>query len=195
VALVSVLLGGLLWAFVSPTRRVRSYLSCSQNLKQFGLATRLFADDHRNLPPWEFSTNEGGTLEFRMSGEQTFRHFQAQSNYIIAWPILVCPQDTRKAAKNWENLANTNVSYFVGLDSKPSLDSSILAGDRNIASSTGTILQVNEQTPLQWVKSVGLHGDRGHLVFGDGHVEELDSVGWSNAVQRTGIETNRFTVP
>ncbi|HEV2391227.1 MAG TPA: hypothetical protein VG146_02575, partial [Verrucomicrobiae bacterium] len=123
------------------------------------------------------------------------RHFQVQSNYVTAWVVLLCPQDNRDAASNWQSLSNANVSYFVGLDSNPKLPRSIMAGDRNITAASSVILQWNPSAPPSWVKSVGLHGDKGHVVFGDGHVEELDSTGLSNALQRAGMSTNRFAVP
>lgn len=195
VVLVLILFTCLAGVFVDSGRRVRHHLTCSQNLKQIGLAVPDFARDHGDRVAWQISTNDGGSLEYGLSGAQTFRHFQVQSHYIIAWIVLLCPQDNRDAAANWRSLSNANVSYFVGLDSNPKLPRSIMAGDRNITAASGTILQWNPSAPPSWVKSVGLHGDKGHVVFGDGHVEELDSTGLSNALQRAGMSTNRFAVP
>jgi prepilin-type N-terminal cleavage/methylation domain-containing protein/prepilin-type processing-associated H-X9-DG protein len=195
VVLVLLLFAGLAWAFVGSARHVHHHLTCSQNLKEIGLAVPDFARDHGNRVGWQISTNEGGSLEYGLSGAQTFRHFQVQSHYINACIILLCPQDNRDAAANWGSLSNANVSYFVGLDSDPKLPLSIVAGDRNITAASGVILQWNPSSPPGWVKSVGLHGDKGHVAFGDGHVEELDSAGLSNALQRAGMSTNRFAVP
>jgi len=181
--------------FALPSRRVRHHLTCLQNLGQLGLSIADFAQDHAKRTSWEISTNDGGTLEYCLSGEQTFRHFQLQSNYITAWVVVLCPQDDRVAATNWESLSNANVSYFVGLDSRPSSGASIMAGDRNITASEGIILRANNHTPPRWVKRVGLHGDKGHILFGDGHVEVLDSSGLSNALQRTRVPTHRLAVP
>lgn len=195
VILILGMLVSLVFVFTFRVRRVRSHWSCMHNLKQVGLAVRLYADDHRKCVPWGVSTNYGGTREFGAVGDQTFRHFQIQSNYIIASVLLVCPQDTRQVAANFSAMTSTNVSYFVGLDSAPKLPLSIMAGDRNITTASAAILRWNPAAPAEWVKSVGLHGDRGHVVFGDGHVEELSSSDLSNAVQRAGLITNRFAVP
>src|ERR1017187_3045843 len=111
VIFVCVLLCGLAWPFINRTRRVRAYVDCSANLKFIGFGVREFANDHGDLAPWNISTNQGGTLEFGILGEQTFRHFQVLSNYINQWHFLICPQDTRKIANNWEDLGNTNISY------------------------------------------------------------------------------------
>lgn len=181
--------------FVKVPRQQSSHLTCALNLRMLGTDSRAFANDHDGRYAWGLSTNDGGSLEFALSGGQVFRHFQCQSNYIVAQVVLVCPQDTRQANTNWSNLANTNVSYFVGLDSDPKLPLSIMAGDRNTTVASGVILQWNASAPPQWVMSVGLHGDKGHIVFGDGHVEELDSAGLSNAVQRASMSTSRFAIP
>lgn len=177
-----------------PARHISSRLTCSVNLKQFAFAAQMFKDAHAGYP-WEVSTNHGGTEEFAVLNEQTFRHFQTLSNDIYVTLGLICPQDIRQAATNWGNLVNTNLSYFVGLDSTPSLPMSIVAGDRNITPDSSVIIQASPSTPPSWIKSVGLHGEKGHLVFSDGHVEELDSIGLANAIQRTGILTNHFAVP
>lgn len=191
---VCVVAAMILPAYLRPARRVGSRLTCSINLKEVACAANIFAMDHNGYP-WRVSTNHGGTLEFSHVGEQTFRHFQVLSNEVYTTRGLVCPQDTRKAAARWEELANTNISYFVALNSDPSLSTSILAGDRNITPVSNVILEVGSAAIPHWIRNVGLHGDKGYLVFADGHVEELDSAGLSNAVLRSGIATNRFAIP
>jgi prepilin-type processing-associated H-X9-DG protein len=195
VVAIVVFFGVLVGACISNKKHAYSRMNCASNLKEIGVAEEMFQNNHNSIPPWSLPVADGGTLEYCASGEQTFRHFQAQSNYIVAMRTLICPQDARQAATNWEGLTNTNVSYFVGLDSNNKLPRSILAGDRNITSSSSVILEASQSALPSWIKSVGLHGDKGHLLFGDGHVEEVDSAGLSNAVQRTGIATNRFAVP
>jgi prepilin-type processing-associated H-X9-DG protein len=185
----------LLSVFVAQSRRVRSHLTCTLNMKMIGKALEEYAKDQNGSYPWQVSINDGGTAEITLENGQAFCNFVALSNYILAWPVVICPQDTRRPASSWATMTNTNVSYFVGLDSVPKLPLSIMAGDRNITAASGVILQWNPSAPPRWIKSVGLHGDKGHVVFSDGHVEELDSGGLSNALQRAGMSTNRFAVP
>ena len=192
---VIIIFAVLAGAFVSSKKRTYSRTNCIANLKEIGVAENMFQNDHNGNSPWSLSSVKGGTFQYHTSGEQTFRHFQVQSNYIIATRLLICPQDNRQTAANWENLVNSNLSYFVGLDSAPNLPMSIIAGDRNITADSSVILQATSSAPPSWISSVGLHGNKGHLVFGDGHVEELDSTGLANAIQRTGIFTNHFAVP
>jgi len=181
-------------AYLRPARRVGSRLTCSVNLKVLASDANMFARAHNGYP-WRLSTNHGGTLEFSHAGDQTFRHFQVLSSELCTTRFLVCPQDTRQAAACWEELNNTNISYFVGLNSDPMLATSILAGDRNITPVSSVIVETGLSTPPRWIRSVGLHGDKGHLVFSDGHVIEVDSAGLSNAVWRSGIAANRFAIP
>ena len=190
VVILFILLPGLL----RPARHVSSQLTCSVNLRQFAFASQMFERGHAGYP-WMVSTNQGGTEEFDFLGEETFRHFQVLSNDIYVTIGLICPQDARLAATNWGSLVNTNVSYFVGIDSRPDLPTSIVAGDRNIAPVSSVILSASQSASPSWIKGMGLHRDRGNIAFDDGHVEEMDSVGLSDAIQRTGIATNHFAVP
>ncbi len=178
-----------------PSTKMASYINCKVKLLQIGMAFSDFSKEHNNHLPMLISTNQGGSLEYSATPDYTYQHFKAISRQLGPTHYLICPQDTRRAATNWENLANTNVSYFIGLDSERDNPMAIIAGDRNITPNPSVVLQISKPTSLDWIKSVGLHGDKGHLIFSDGHVEELDSTGLANAFQRTGIATNHFAVP
>jgi prepilin-type processing-associated H-X9-DG protein len=70
-----------------------------------------------------------------------------------------------------------------------------VAGDRNITQISGVVLESVVSAPPKWVEGVGLHGAKGNLLFGDGHVEEVNSAGLGNSLVRVGIATNRFSIP
>jgi hypothetical protein len=64
---------------------------CVNNLKQIGLAARVWANDHQEVHPADFLT---------------------MSNELSTPKILVCPSDSaRKAAETWQNFNNANLSY------------------------------------------------------------------------------------
>ena len=92
----------------------RSCLSC---LAQAGLGARLWAGDNGDRFPFEVTTNQGGTMEFRAIGPDgydtnAFLHFQVMSNELVLPAILVCPGDIfRNAATNFESLRPENVTY------------------------------------------------------------------------------------
>jgi len=92
-------------------------ISCVNNLKQIGLAFRLWAIDHDGQFPFNVSTNSGGTLQFYAVDEDGFArdpaiHFQVMSNELTLPKILVCPQDrSRKVATSFAGLRSENLSY------------------------------------------------------------------------------------
>src|ERR1700729_2621602 len=75
-------------------------ISCVNNLKQVGLAFRMWSDDGGDKYPTAYSTNQGGTLEYVATGD-VFRHFQRLSNELATTRILVCPADTRQPAQSF----------------------------------------------------------------------------------------------
>src|SRR5687768_8127255 len=68
----------------------RHGISCTSNLKQIGIAFRLFSGDHNDAYPFFVPKASGGTQEFTNS-PQVFLHFQAMSNELVTPKILVCP--------------------------------------------------------------------------------------------------------
>jgi type II secretory pathway pseudopilin PulG len=60
-----------------PARAPR--IQCVNNLKQIGLAMRVWDGDHGDKFPMSFSETNGGTMEFT-TGPNVFRHFQVISN-------------------------------------------------------------------------------------------------------------------
>jgi hypothetical protein len=95
-------------------RPQRLCLSC---LLQIGVSSSLWAGDNQERFPFEVSTNQGGTREFRAIGgdgfdANAFRHFQVMSNELVFPAILVCPGDiSRNTATNFESLRPENVTY------------------------------------------------------------------------------------
>ena len=118
-----------------------SRLNCTSNLKQIGIAFRLYANDNEAEYP-QSSTNL----------TQAWQYFQALGNELSSPKVLICPLDTDRPANSpristdftsMENgeLATNNfshsthrdgsLSYFVGLDAKETRPQLILIGDRN----------------------------------------------------------------
>lgn len=119
-------------------RNVRSSrISCTSQLKQIGLAFRLFSNDHNDQFPFAVSNELGGTFTFANS-PQVFRHYEAMSNELVTPKVLICSTDSGKlrATDFLTPLANSNISYFVGLGADESKPQRILSGDRNITGGT-----------------------------------------------------------
>src|SRR5438552_5537263 len=103
-------------------------ICCNCRLKQIGLAYRIFASDHGDSFPMSISADKGGSMEY---ASEAYRHFQVISNELSTPKLLACPADTRKPARGFSFLSNSNISYFLGVDAKGSAPQVLLAGDRN----------------------------------------------------------------
>ncbi len=92
------------------------HITCVNNLKQIGLAFKMWRNDH-DAYPFNVSTNAGGTLELCAVGNDGFDsnvalHFKALSNELTTPIILICPKDSsKKAAVDFQSLGATNISY------------------------------------------------------------------------------------
>src|SRR5579871_918362 len=71
-------------------------IQCISNLKQCGLAFRVWSGDQTPDFPMQRSVTNGGTREF-ISGPTAFRHFQVMSNELSTPGILFCPADVERS--------------------------------------------------------------------------------------------------
>ncbi len=171
---------------------------CSNNLKQIGLAFRIFANDNEEKLPWAVSTNQGGSREFLEVPFSAFRHFVVMSNELGTPRLLVCPDDRRRtSASNVSSFRdNTSLSYFAGLDASDTNPVSFLSGDRFLGSThapSNGLLTLGSSTPLWWKNSP--HGNGGNLALADGSVQQSDSRRLLQALRNTGLATNRLALP
>jgi prepilin-type processing-associated H-X9-DG protein len=145
-------------------RSHRPYLgmNCASNLKQVGLAFRLWAGDNNDkYPQYYVGTTNSPLINNPNAGLGTgvgvawpaadtacsnmFTIYLAMSNELSNPKIMTCPGDTeRTAATNFygdfalNNVdgKNSKVSYFVGKDAEDAYPQMALAGDRNISGDT-----------------------------------------------------------
>ena len=176
-----------------PVRATR--IHCVLNLKQVGLAFRIWSNDNNDQFPWMISTN-GGTLKFAES-TNVYLHFRAASNELGSPKILACPKDSGKTpAKDFNKFDNRNLSYFIGLDSDESKPQMILSGDRSLTTN-GTALSSGVFTltagdTLGWTPAS--HNNAGNVGLSDGSVLQVSTAAlqkqWqaaTNAIRRLGI--------
>jgi hypothetical protein len=101
-------------------------INCVNNLKQIGLAFKIWGGINGDKYPFNISTNfdrrffTGGTREFCSIGSDGFDansylHFQVMSNELgIFCSILICPSDSsKKPATTYRFLSSSNVSYQI----------------------------------------------------------------------------------
>lgn len=161
---------------LQPKARVGCGINCTSNLKQVGLAFRMWSNDNGERFPWAVSTNEGGTLELSQSGDP-LPHFRAISNEVNSPKVLVCSQDkTRVRAQDFDQFnSRKQLSYFVGLDSSELRPFGILSGDRTISPDAeyhSGLVAWATNAPLKWAPWVHPSG-LGNIGFADGSVQQV----------------------
>ena len=194
VAVLAILAAMLLPALASAKRKSRR-IQCVNNLKQCGLAFRIWEGDNGDKYPMAVSTNKGGTMEYAEDGN-AFRHFQVMSNEFGTPKILVCPADDRTPAASFARLKNKNVSYFVGLDAAEARSQMLLTGDRNITnglSPVRSVLELRPEIPAGWTED--MHNGQGNAGLADGSVQQVTIDGLRNAIKNSGDATNRIALP
>ena len=180
IAIIAILAGMLLPALARAKEKGRR-IACLSNLKQLSLAMHLFVTDN-DFYPWRVPISRGGS----QTRSRAYFTFQSMSNEMNAVRVLLCPSDTNKAAADWARLADTNVSYFVGVDTKEGRPGMLLVGDRNIEGG-----RPNQDCPVAQVTGVAmaftrtdiprvywterLHRQAGNVSIGDGSARQVST--------------------
>jgi len=196
VAVIAILAAMLLPALASAHNKARR-INCVSNLKQCGLAFRLWEGDNNDKFPMAVPMASGGTMEFT-TGADTFRHFQVMSNELSTPKILMCPADTRDVADSFARLKNQNVSYFVGLEANDASPQMFLDGDRNLTADNEPekgILKLVPGQRVSWTQTI--HVNSGNVGLSDGSVQQYSNSGLRTALQNSGSATNvwRISLP
>ena len=189
---VIALLAAMLLPALAAAKRKAQQINCVNNLKQCGLAFRIWEGDNNDKLPMAVSTASGGTEEFT-AGSETFHHFLVMSNELSTPKILVCPADTRSQAINFAHLNNQGVSYFVGLDAADSFPQRLLDGDRNItgeAKPQNGILNLTPGERVSWTAAI--HVNAGNIGLADGSVQQCSNAGLQSFVRNSGSPTNTW---
>jgi prepilin-type N-terminal cleavage/methylation domain-containing protein/prepilin-type processing-associated H-X9-DG protein len=175
-------------------------IACVSNLRQIGLALRMWADDNDSRYPWRIDSSAGGSRTLT----EAWQHFVVISNEIVTPKVFRCPSDSEKdRAYSWTQtdsfvtLKNKALSFFVGTDSDEVNPAMHAAGDRNIL---GTVNQscVNADIPSgitkldpatsKWENSV--HSQAGNMLMGDGSVQQIGQNGLRRHLETTGDASN-----
>jgi prepilin-type N-terminal cleavage/methylation domain-containing protein len=212
IAIIAILAALLLPALASAKERARR-IKCLSNLKQTGLALKLFSMDRDGFYPWHLPPSEGGT--YGPDAGESWRHFLAASLEMDTPKILVCPSDraTKRVASNWStspdglqhpsNQGNA-LSYFVGLDAYEKVPFSVVAGDRHVVGGAADTCGSVAPAPGVWATELragdasfgwdsSVHDRLGILALNDGSArmtrdEGLREVMWEAYRQLTSGE-------
>lgn len=170
-------------------------IRCVSNLKQVGLAYRLWSGEYGDQYPFA-STNATSSLAFANS-PQVFRHYAIISNELNTPKILVCPADPRKArATDFVKFSNANVSYFVGLDAIETDPQRLLSGDRNITGGTlsnGFMRFLARTNTAGWTADI--HVNSGNVGLADGSVQQMSPAVLQKQLQMQPLPVIRLAIP
>jgi type II secretory pathway pseudopilin PulG len=191
---VLAILAAMLLPALARAKTKASSINCVNNLKQVGLAFRIWSDDNGEKYPMSLPMNKGGTLEYT-DGADTFRHFQVMSNQLTTPKFLICPNDTRTVAANFDQLENQNVSYFIALEANDTNPQMFLAGDRNLtgpAAPENGILKLVPGDAASWTSAI--HVNQGNIGLVDGSVQQCSNERLRQALRNSGDATNVWRI-
>jgi prepilin-type N-terminal cleavage/methylation domain-containing protein len=200
IAIIAILAGLLLPALARAKDKALR-IKCAAQLKQIGLALKIFSNDHNDRFPAYVPVNEGGSR----TRTQAWEHYAVLSNELASTAILVCPADReRMRALDFSTqpggfLSATNrnrsLSYLMGTHGVERLVQTIISGDRHFTgvpgpgscpradiSSGATRLDVTQSPNMGWSQKI--HRLSGNLGLSDGSVQATTSRNLSKHLAR-----------
>jgi prepilin-type N-terminal cleavage/methylation domain-containing protein len=210
IAIIAILAGLLLPALAKAKARAQR-AQCLSNLKQIGIAMRMWADEHDSRYPWRVDQFEGGGKPNGTDNAKVHFQFNLASNELVTPKVVICPSDKgRNAAVNFAVMDASNVSYHLGDDADETKPNNILAADRSL---TGFEVTGQPDNTVCYLAGAGYFGQNakwdptlchganaGNLLLGDGSAQQLTDAGLVQVIRaikknETLDGTLRFYVP
>ena len=187
----------LLLPALAAAKRKHARIGCVNNLKQIGIAFRLWEGDNNDKYPMSVSVTNGGAMEMIVASN-AYVLWQTMSNQLSSPKILWCPADTNTfPATNFSaGFSDANISYFLNLYADEMYPQMIMDGDDNLLVDGKRvqpgILNLWTNQTIAWTKD--RHHGVGNIGFADGHADQVTSHGL-NATVVGSVATNRWLIP
>jgi prepilin-type N-terminal cleavage/methylation domain-containing protein len=152
IAIIAILAGMLLPALAKAKARAQR-INCVSNIKQIGVAFRLFANDNEGRYPNLSGTYAAGGGDGNNGSNSAWGNFAAAGNELTSPKVLICPSDSTKPVYtktkpvNFESVKMADTSYlfkshrdsattyFIAIAADETYPQMILTGDSNIGDS------------------------------------------------------------
>jgi hypothetical protein len=168
-------------------------IKCGNNLKNVGLAFRIYATDNNDQFPGSILLSNRTTID----SIAIWQVYASMSNELSTPKLVICPEDLkRQEAKSFGVLLTNNISYFASLSATGDNTTAFLAGDRNLQRSgrllTG-VFPLRTNALLSWSKDI--HVEQGNVAMEDGSVQQISNQRLVGTIRDQGIETNLIIFP
>jgi len=188
----------VLWPTMFPHYHKSLRINCVNNLKQIGLATRVWEGDNSDKYPPQVSVTNGGSMEFS-TGLNMFHHLKVMSNELSTPKVVFCPDESdrsRFVATNFQAFCNSNTSFFFGVEATETIPGAFLVGDRNLTNGMplkNSVMELTTNQSPRWTRE--LHQTYGNIGLADGSVQQVYPTNLQAMLKHSGLATNRLQMP
>lgn len=175
------------------TKQKNLRIACVNNLKNIGLAQRVFATDNNDRFP-----SEVAAMRENPATNDVVALLTTLTNEIASPKIFHCPADTsRTPATNWSQFTTRNISYFFAANASETYPQSFLAGDNNLLLNGKPIpsgrVSISTNAALSFDNT--RHNIQGNFVMGDGSVQQLSNPRLQQTLQSAGLPEMELILP